>query len=120
MSDTPPDVRIEKQRQSRFSRVSIIWLIPLLAIVIALGVAWQTYSARGPVKTHSGARVAWARHCRTSSALAASARRQAAMASLTACAMRARQAGSAIFARSRSELRNPSSSRAEGMSGDFT
>ncbi|MFN3208280.1 MAG: intermembrane transport protein PqiB [Roseovarius sp.] len=49
MSDTPPDVRIEKQSQSRFSRVSIIWAIPLLAIVIALAVAWQTYNARGPV-----------------------------------------------------------------------
>ena len=49
MSDTPPQVQVEKQRKSRLSRVSIVWIIPLLAIVIALAVAWQTYSERGPV-----------------------------------------------------------------------
>ncbi|MEO1549514.1 MAG: MlaD family protein [Pseudomonadota bacterium] len=30
-------------------RVSAVWLVPLLAIVIALGVAWQNYSSRGPL-----------------------------------------------------------------------
>lgn len=49
MSDSPPPVHVEKQRKSRLSRVSIVWLIPLLAIVIALAVAWQTYSERGPI-----------------------------------------------------------------------
>ncbi|WP_306111848.1 MULTISPECIES: intermembrane transport protein PqiB [unclassified Roseovarius] len=49
MSDTPPPLQVEHQRKSRLSRVSIVWIIPVLAIVIALAVAWQTYSERGPV-----------------------------------------------------------------------
>lgn len=49
MSETPPPVQVEKQSKPRLSRVSIVWIIPLLAIVIALAVAWQTYSERGPV-----------------------------------------------------------------------
>lgn len=49
MSETPPDVTIEPAGRSRFSGASIIWIIPILALAIALGVAWQTYSARGPL-----------------------------------------------------------------------
>ena len=49
MSDTPPKVAIKPAREGRFSGASFIWIIPLLALVVAFGVAWQSYSARGPV-----------------------------------------------------------------------
>ncbi|WP_299025904.1 MlaD family protein [uncultured Sulfitobacter sp.] len=49
MSDTPPTVAIKPARKRSASGMSFIWLIPLLAMVVAFGVAWQTYAARGPV-----------------------------------------------------------------------
>ncbi|MEM9581837.1 MAG: MlaD family protein [Pseudomonadota bacterium] len=49
MAKQPPEVRIEPARG--ISRVSFIWLIPLFALAIALGVAWQSYSNQGPVIT---------------------------------------------------------------------
>ncbi len=49
MSDAPPPVRIESTSGSFVGRASFVWLIPILALVIALGVAWQTYSSRGPL-----------------------------------------------------------------------
>ena len=30
-------------------RLSAVWLVPLLALIVALGVAWRTYSSRGPL-----------------------------------------------------------------------
>ncbi|CUH81087.1 MlaD family protein [Tropicibacter naphthalenivorans] len=44
---TLPNVPIEPARQG--PRFSYVWLIPVLALVIALGVAWQTYAERGPL-----------------------------------------------------------------------
>ncbi|WP_299413363.1 MlaD family protein [uncultured Sulfitobacter sp.] len=49
MSDTPPTVAIKPARKRSASGMSFIWLIPLLAMVVAFGVAWQTYASRGPV-----------------------------------------------------------------------
>jgi len=49
MVDTPPPVSIKQQSKGRFSGASFIWVIPLLALVVAFGVAWQSYSARGPL-----------------------------------------------------------------------
>ncbi len=49
MAQTPPDVKIEPARG--LSRVSFVWLIPILALAIAVGVAWQSYNDRGPVIT---------------------------------------------------------------------
>lgn len=53
MTDTPPPVTIKSSKKSnqkrRFSGVALIWLIPLFALVVAFGVAWQAYSARGPM-----------------------------------------------------------------------
>ncbi len=51
MTDTPPPVQIEPQRGGGLSGASIVWIIPILALVIALGVAWQSYNARGPLIT---------------------------------------------------------------------
>lgn len=39
------DVRPAKQRLWR--RLSLVWLVPILALAISLGAAWQNYNARG-------------------------------------------------------------------------
>ena len=49
MSETPPPVQIEPARKKGVSRFSIVWVIPLLALAIAIGVAWQSYQNRGPL-----------------------------------------------------------------------
>ncbi len=49
MSETPPSVSIKSSRKNGLSAVSLIWIIPVLALLAALGVAWQAYSARGPL-----------------------------------------------------------------------
>ncbi len=50
MADTPPKVPIEPARSGGAGgRVSFVWLIPLVALAIALGVAWQSYNNQGPV-----------------------------------------------------------------------
>lgn len=49
MSDTLPPVTIKSTRENGMSGASLIWLIPLIALLVAFGVAWQSYSARGPV-----------------------------------------------------------------------
>ncbi|MCI2393265.1 MlaD family protein [Aliiroseovarius sediminis] len=49
MSETPTPVAIETARKPFFARASFVWLIPILALVIALGVAWQAYIERGPL-----------------------------------------------------------------------
>jgi paraquat-inducible protein B len=49
MSDTPPPVSIKSTRRSGVSGASLIWIIPLVALLAAFGVAWQSYSARGPL-----------------------------------------------------------------------
>ncbi|WP_299284692.1 MlaD family protein [uncultured Tateyamaria sp.] len=49
MTDTPPPVRIEPVRRSIFGSTSFIWIIPILALAIAMAVAWQSYNDRGPL-----------------------------------------------------------------------
>lgn len=49
MTDLPPPVQIETTKTSWRSRFSIVWIIPVLALIIALAVAWQSYSSRGPL-----------------------------------------------------------------------
>ncbi len=45
----PPAPELEPARQETAGwRISPVWLVPLLALVVALGVAWRTYSDRGP------------------------------------------------------------------------
>lgn len=48
MTDIPP-VPVTTTRRSILDRVSVVWLVPLAALLIALGVAWQTWVDRGPV-----------------------------------------------------------------------
>lgn len=49
MAETPPEVSIEKAPRRRASGISIIWLLPIIALAVALWVAWTTYNARGPL-----------------------------------------------------------------------
>ncbi|XDA98154.1 MlaD family protein [Sulfitobacter sp. LCG007] len=49
MTDSPPPVDIEPSRPSLWQRASAVWIIPVIALVAALGVAWSSYSARGPL-----------------------------------------------------------------------
>lgn len=44
----PPAPEIEAPAPESGWRLSAVWLVPLIALVIALGVAWKTYSDRGP------------------------------------------------------------------------
>lgn len=47
-SNTPEDVPIESASR-RFSSLSLIWLIPVLAVMAAVGVAVRNWAERGPV-----------------------------------------------------------------------
>lgn len=47
MSDAIDPLPIETE--SRGGRISAVWLVPVLALVIAVGVAVQNYAARGPL-----------------------------------------------------------------------
>ncbi len=51
MSDTPEKVSVETARRSWTQRISVIWLIPLIALVISLGVAFQSWNDRGHLIT---------------------------------------------------------------------
>lgn len=51
MSEDIPQVRVEPVRRSIWSRVSVVWLVPIAALAIALGVAWQSFVSQGPVIT---------------------------------------------------------------------
>ncbi|MFX0545972.1 intermembrane transport protein PqiB [Roseovarius sp. S1116L3] len=46
---TPPPPPVKSAGKSPFRRVSIIWVVPLIALVAVLGVAVKTYMDRGPL-----------------------------------------------------------------------
>ncbi len=48
MTETPPDVSVKSARKLFLSGASVVWIIPLLALLAALGVAWNSYNSRGP------------------------------------------------------------------------
>ena len=43
----PADLNIEPPRPSFWRNLSFVWLVPVLALAVSLGLAWQTYSDRG-------------------------------------------------------------------------
>jgi paraquat-inducible protein B len=46
--DQSPDaLKIEPPRLSPWRNLSVVWLVPLLAIIISVGVAWKSYADRG-------------------------------------------------------------------------
>lgn len=49
MIQTPDPVPIDPASESLLGRASIVWFIPLIALVISLVVAWQSYNDRGPL-----------------------------------------------------------------------
>ena len=52
MPETPPPAAPElegPEAEPASRRLSAVWLVPLLALIVALGVAWRTYSDRGPL-----------------------------------------------------------------------
>lgn len=49
MSDPIPPVPVQSAQRSLLDRVTIVWLVPIIALLVALAVAWQSYSTRGPV-----------------------------------------------------------------------
>lgn len=48
-ADLPPQTPVEPARRSLLERLSIVWVIPAVALAIALGVAWNSYAERGPL-----------------------------------------------------------------------
>ncbi|MEW9918026.1 MlaD family protein [Marimonas sp. MJW-29] len=49
MSDDLPEVTVSPARKVFLSGASIVWIIPLLALVAALYVAWSSFNDRGPL-----------------------------------------------------------------------
>ncbi len=49
MNQTPPSLPVEPSRASGIGRLSVVWIIPLIALIAALAVAWQSYNDRGPL-----------------------------------------------------------------------
>lgn len=47
MNDRVPAEPVIEEGRRGF-RFSLAWLVPLIALVVALGIAWQSYSSRGP------------------------------------------------------------------------
>lgn len=45
----PPPPPIKPAGHSLIERVSVIWLVPLAALLVVLAVAWQAYAERGPL-----------------------------------------------------------------------
>jgi paraquat-inducible protein B len=48
MTDQIPQVTVTTARRSVWDRISVVWLVPLAALLIALGVAWTAWVDRGP------------------------------------------------------------------------
>ncbi len=49
MADEIPEVKISSGKPPLSERLSYVWIIPILALLVALGVAWQSYSKLGRV-----------------------------------------------------------------------
>ena len=43
----PAAMRIDPPKRSFWRNLSVVWLVPVVALVVSLGIAWQTYAARG-------------------------------------------------------------------------
>ncbi len=44
-----PDLPVSNGRRSILERVSLVWLVPLAALLVSLWAAWQSYADRGPL-----------------------------------------------------------------------
>lgn len=43
----PANMQIDPPKASIWRNLSVVWLVPILALVVSLGIAWQSYAARG-------------------------------------------------------------------------
>ena len=43
----PAAMRIDPPKRSFWRNLSMVWLVPIVALAVSLGIAWQTYAARG-------------------------------------------------------------------------
>ncbi len=44
---SPAEMEIEPPRRSFWRNLSVVWLVPVIAVVVSLGIAWQSYADRG-------------------------------------------------------------------------
>lgn len=44
---TPPPLEPEAPRPGLLQRLSLIWIVPIVALAVTLGIAWSVYSSRG-------------------------------------------------------------------------
>ncbi|KHQ51294.1 PqiB family protein [Mameliella alba] len=44
---SPADPIVRPARRGSMSRLSPVWLVPILALAVSLGIAWQSYAGRG-------------------------------------------------------------------------
>ena len=51
MSDAPQPVALEESGSVGLGRLSVVWLIPLVALIAALSVAFKSFNDQGPVIT---------------------------------------------------------------------
>lgn len=52
MTDTdtpPPEPTVKPARRAVRDRISIVWVVPLLALAAVIAIAWQSYADRGPL-----------------------------------------------------------------------
>lgn len=49
MTDDLPQVSVSPARKMFLSGASLVWVIPLIALAVALFVAWQSFNSRGPL-----------------------------------------------------------------------
>ncbi len=49
MTSEVPELPVTGPRRSFFERLSIVWIVPLAALVVSLWVGWQSYADRGPL-----------------------------------------------------------------------
>ncbi|MDD9707694.1 MAG: MlaD family protein [Paracoccaceae bacterium] len=43
----PAAMRIDPPKRAFWRNLSMVWLVPIVALAVSLGIAWQTYAARG-------------------------------------------------------------------------
>lgn len=47
----PPELEIDPPRHSPWRNLSLVWLVPVLALIVSLGIAWKNYNDRGALIT---------------------------------------------------------------------
>lgn len=51
MSDAPHALAVEDRPPPLWARISVVWLVPVLALAVSAGIAWRSYSDRGVLIT---------------------------------------------------------------------